>query len=935
MAEATTADAHDELTGSKGRMVADGREAALASGASLAENGWPAPAQPGFAGDPGMTSDGHPAGLAGTGERAPAPELRALLLCDLAPAVLEVDSDEACGVSLLREHDRLVRELLAAHGGFEADKTNGFLALFERPIQAVAFALDYQRRLRTLTDARGRPLAGRVGIHVGDVVTWNNSSEDVRQGARRVEVEGLAKPVAARLMHLARPGQVLLSSIALALAQRAESELGEVAARVRWLGHGPYRFKGVPAPMEVHEVGEPGIAPLTPPPSDEKALRETPWWRRPAAIAAEMAAVLAVAVALFMLSGRPQPAIAFVERDWVVVGDLRNLTPDPGLTEALEVAFRISLEQSRHVNVLSDLKVRDTLRRMQRSPDAPLDRETGAEIALREGARALILPSVAEVGGRIRVSAEVIDPATLTTVYAESHDGIGIASTLRSMDKVSAALRARLGETLKAIASDSQPLPSVTTPSLDALRHYAHALSLLQNWRLGEAAEAFAHALTVDPEFALAHLGLGRVAVAAGRMSEARQHMLRAARLTDRLSPRDALHVDAWLASFGPLETLQDRWQLLTSLYPDDFAGHYNSGMFYRHHGADYARALVRVEPSTSSRNPFFASALQLKGSLLVSLDRLEEALAVFEESDLGGFVGLGGAHAMALAAAGRHDEAAARLARGSPTGDAGADLQRAILAAALLTDQGDIAAARVEFEQALAGLPEANRHDRIGLEATMLMFQLALGETTRAEASEALCEAAGASAGSHDLQDVWMVCLAGALAHAEVGRTAEAQRILALLEAQGRGGFPAIDALADVVRARILRTEGRPEDALRLLEAASLRSELFIVRAAAVSAAIAATQPARAAELAAALIRQRGRALGEYGNHRMLLPANVVHLNLLRLELAELALQQGDADAARNHLQGLLARWPATRDLPAVAARVARLEAELQASSL
>ena len=42
---------------------------------------------------------------------------------------------------------------------------------------------------------------------------------------------------------------------------------------------------------------------------------------------------------------------------------------------------------------------------------------------MRDGARAVILPTVSEVGGRVRVSAEVIDPHTQTTVYAESADG--------------------------------------------------------------------------------------------------------------------------------------------------------------------------------------------------------------------------------------------------------------------------------------------------------------------------------------------------------------------------------------------------------------------------------------------------------------------------------------------------------------------------------
>ncbi|HET6603726.1 MAG TPA: putative peptide modification system cyclase, partial [Xanthomonadaceae bacterium] len=215
------------------------------------------------------------------------PQLRTVLVCDLvdSTALIERLGDRR-GSDCIRRHDRLARELLQRHGGREIDKTDGFLALFDRPVQAVAFALDYQRSLHD-PDAAGESLRARVGIHVGEVMVWENSRSEVAGGAKAVEVEGLAKPVAARLMSLARPGQILLSGVAQNLAQRAQGDLGEVAAHVRWLTHGRYRFKGVPAPMLVHEVGEVGVAPLTAPGSSTKVQRELPWWRSPGALALE------------------------------------------------------------------------------------------------------------------------------------------------------------------------------------------------------------------------------------------------------------------------------------------------------------------------------------------------------------------------------------------------------------------------------------------------------------------------------------------------------------------------------------------------------------------------------------------------------------------------------------------------------------------------
>ena len=109
--------------------------------------------------------------------------------------------------------------------------------------------------------------------------------------------------------------------------------------------------------MLVHEVGEAGIAPLRVPASTPKAWRDVPVWRRPLTLAVEALAVAVLTGAAVMFSFRADPAIAFRERDWVVVGELNNLTGDARFDGALEVALRTSLEQSRHVNLLPEVRV--------------------------------------------------------------------------------------------------------------------------------------------------------------------------------------------------------------------------------------------------------------------------------------------------------------------------------------------------------------------------------------------------------------------------------------------------------------------------------------------------------------------------------------------------------------------------------------------------
>ena len=646
----------------------------------------------------------------GTTAGAGSTQLRTVLVCDLADSTALVERlGDRQAAELFRRHDRIARDLLKQHGGREIDKTDGFLALFERPIQAVAFAVAYQRALReqdASADA-SQPLRARVGIHVGEVRVWDNAADDIALGAKQVEVEGLAKPVAARLMSLALPGQILLSGVAHTLAQRAQDELGEVAPRVRWLTHGRYRFKGVPQPMVVHEAGEAGVAPLKAPPSGSKVRRELPWYRTPVALSMELLLVLAVVAGSLWAVLRPDPAIAFAERDWVVVGDLRNLTSEPLFDDALDAAFRIGLEQSRYVNVLPELQVRDTLRRMQRDPQAVLDRETAIEIALREGARAVILPTITEVGGRVRVSAEVVDPNSAVTVYGESADGAGAEAALPAMDQVLVSLRSRLGESLTAIEQGAAPLARITTASLDALRAFAVAEQKLAEGAVLEAIALLEQAVAIDPAFAMAHSRMATIRHAMGDSAAAHAAAARGLAQADKLSTRERLLLEGVMAFLAAPGEARERWSTLLDLYPDIAVAENNIGLAYYWIENDYRNARTHFQRFADSNSPFrgyggFGVAMtQLAlGDAAAAADSMAQARAgslnppAFE-------------HVLPPLALGQHEQARALVSDEQQDWGPAARVERALRLAAIALDAGQATAARTTLDAVAADLPE------------------------------------------------------------------------------------------------------------------------------------------------------------------------------------------------------------------------------------
>jgi class 3 adenylate cyclase/tetratricopeptide (TPR) repeat protein len=171
---------------------------------------------------------------------------------------------------LFARHDRMARDLQAAYGAREIDKTDGFLLTFDRTTSAVLFALDYHEKLAAFGAASGVTLEARIGIHVGEVIFRENPPGDVARGAKPIEVEGLAKPVVARIMSLAGARQTLLTRGAFDLARRGTMRMsGDVA----WLAHGSYVVAGIGEAIDIYEVGHPRVAPLAPPADTEKARR--------------------------------------------------------------------------------------------------------------------------------------------------------------------------------------------------------------------------------------------------------------------------------------------------------------------------------------------------------------------------------------------------------------------------------------------------------------------------------------------------------------------------------------------------------------------------------------------------------------------------------------------------------------------------------------
>ncbi|HET9031395.1 MAG TPA: putative peptide modification system cyclase [Dokdonella sp.] len=868
--------------------------------------------------------------------------LRTLLLCDLVDSTGLVERmGDLAAAELIRKHDRLARTLAERHHGREIDKTDGFMMMFDRPVQAVAYALDYLRGLKQLNAAEKANLSARVGIHVGDVVVWDNNAEDIAKGAKPVEVEGLVKPVTSRLMNLALPGQILLSNIAYSLAHRAQGELGPQFADIRWRTHGRYRFRGVPEPVAVFEVGEEGLAPLKAPPWSSKAHREVPFWRRPATVVIEALVVIALVAIPALMFLKPDPAIAFASRDWVVVGSLHNLTGETVFDDALESALRIGLEQSRYVNVLPDLKVRDTITRMQRDPDeTEVDRQVGSEVAIRDGARALILPTIAEIGGRVRITAEVIDPHTQTTVYSETADGIGKESILPSLDTINERLRVRLGEALATVSTESKPLEKVTTKNLDALKAFSLCTAENGRGRFPEAIALCQQALGIDPDFASANIRLGVMYFSTGKSIEATNALKLALAKRERLTTRDALFAEVMLATVESKSDVLPRWKALAAAYPDFFAG--TGGYAYvawRDANRFDKSVLEAAQASAAPQNPNRTPALHLLGILNLGNEQFAEAFENFADAEAAG-IARTEYHAATEAAKRGFKAAEATLSKSADanaTDNPAVSSIRKMLSASFLVDQGRFESAQTLLANAARQASGAASLAHIYEIATFgLQAELESSDKRTADELKALLATSrqqqGDAAGARPMVDSGIAMIA--FLAARQGDTSLARTALSQLRADAYPDYSVIRKLQAVAQAEVDRSQGNSKLATTKLTSLLDGSELFLTHAALLDAYADQKQFDKAIGEAQWLAQHRGRAYAESSQGHLLMVINVKFTTLAFLRGAELAAESHKFAEANAMMKSFLEAWPDARTHPALKLRLSRLQAVLSEPS-
>lgn len=159
-----------------------------------------------------------------------------LLISDIESSVrINAELGDHAWMSLLHEHNDLVRGEFARHGGFEVkNQGDGFMVAFGSAASAVRSSIGMQELLEVRNEQAATPIRVRIGMHTGESI---RESDDFFGGHVNF---------AARVAEQAHGAEIVVSSLL--------RQLVEPSGEFRFVAREPVSLKGLEGTFTLHDV---------------------------------------------------------------------------------------------------------------------------------------------------------------------------------------------------------------------------------------------------------------------------------------------------------------------------------------------------------------------------------------------------------------------------------------------------------------------------------------------------------------------------------------------------------------------------------------------------------------------------------------------------------------------------------------------------------
>jgi DNA-binding winged helix-turn-helix (wHTH) protein/tetratricopeptide (TPR) repeat protein len=663
-----------------------------------------------------------------------------------------------------------------------------------------------------------------------------------------------------------------------------------------------YRFIAKVAVLAESPIAEPTTPMVTTPARAERRKRFGP---RRWVFACVILLLAAIGVAAYFFLGHRR--VVLTGNDTVVLADFDNSTGDPVFDGTLRRGMAMQLEQSPFLSLIPDDRIQQVLKEMGQPADARLTPAIAREICERTGSTAVLDGSIAPLGSQYVLGLRAKGCSSGKVLAEQQVQAARKEDVLNALDQMAGKFRTEVGESLATVEKYDTPLSEATTSSLQALKAYSLGSNKLSAGANTESLPFFSRAVELDPNFAAAYEAMSAAYTNQREPELSAESIRKAYQLREKVSERERLRIegDYYWRGTGELEKAVSSVELFQQTYPRDSSAHNALGILYKRLGnhdksVEESREALRLNPNA-------AVYYQNLGADLVSLNRLDEAEAVYKLSDERNLPYAGRPKSLYLLAFLKGDQARMAQLAASVTGKRSAE--DAMLAAQADTEAwyGRLRAAHGFTQRAMdSALDNGAKETAAGYQIAAALFEAQSGvwEQGRIDANAAI------KLGPN--RDVRAMA---AEALAQAGDTASAEKLTAKLDKD----FP-LDTLVQrywlpVIRAAIVLRRKDPNRAIELLVVARP-----IELASATNISNPGLWPAYVRGEAYLMLHDGNRAAAEFQkfiDHRGLVRNSQIGM-LARLGLARAYALQGNTTKARAAYQDFLALWKdADPDIP------------------
>jgi eukaryotic-like serine/threonine-protein kinase len=538
-------------------------------------------------------------------------------------------------------------------------------------------------------------------------------------------------------------------------------------------------------------------------PAVAPARRNSAIWRGGVSLLA--AALFALAAILAWKHFAPAPQIRKV-----MVADFANTTGDPAFDRTLKRALEIDLEQSPYIDVMSQREAMSTLKLMGLDSSSAITPGIAKEICERSNRQVLLTGNIAPMGQEYLLTLEATDCTSGKELAGAKAEAASKETVLSALDSVVDHVRRELGESTQSLESFQVPIVDATTPSFDALESYSIGQNLdAQGASEIEALPFYQRAVELDPKFAMAYGAIATEYYNLNEFNVASQYYRKAFELSDRVSAKEKLIIQAHYYCEGQknvLQGIQVYW-MWAGTYPHDWMPWVNLANEYTQLG-QYASAIAAGERAVEEA-PNRGMAYSVLTRAYKRANRFADAKSVAQRAEQRG-IDSSGLHSslMQIAFAENDQDALAREIKWGENHNGGwyfLDIQAGGAATA-----GEYKKAEELFRSAyeLANNENlAETADDILLDQAQMEFEFGLTDASRATLSRL---------GSSDKTSPDLAIL-----RAELGDDAFAENYLTEQNSKGNSGTHMAYLNLPLLRAVLATEQARPLDAVAVLEPA------------------------------------------------------------------------------------------------------------------